>query len=326
MNKKNSNLKISVVAPSESFSKIVGIKRLAEDRIIKEFGAEILYGNNIMEVDLLGSSPINLRINDLHEAFKNKDVDIVICATGGYNSIDLLPHIDWDIIKNNPKPFIGSSDITVLINAIYAKTDVITYYGPNYFKFGMKYNFEYTIDLFRKCFLSTNEYKITPSIKWSEDKWYRKQEEREFKINTGYTVLRAGKGTGRIIGGNLCSLNLLQGTEYMPSLENAVLFIEDDDLAAEDTFGEFYRNLQSLLQQPGANKIQSLIIGRFLSRSNIDLEKIKYILDNCIKDKKIPIIANVDFGHTDPSAFFPIGGTAEVCANEEGHEIRIIKH
>lgn len=327
LNKLQLGDRIALIAPSESFKKISSIGPIVEKRFISEFGIHIEKSKHCTEEpDLLGSCSIKSRVSDLHSAFKDKSIKAVICATGGFNANDLLPYIDWGIIKDNPKPFIGSSDLTVLLNAVYAKTGVVTYLCPNFFKFGMKLGLEYTLEYFRKALFLKEPYSILSSKKWSEDKWYVDQDNRVFHENKGYVVCNTGTAKGKIVGGNLCSFNLLQGTEYMPKLKDAILFIEDDDLAGEFTFSEFYRNFQSLMQQPHAESIKGILIGRFLSRSQMTTEKINFIAKSSGKLSDIPIIANVDFGHTDPSFAFPIGGTVEIYAKKNKVEIMIINH
>ncbi len=319
------SFKIAVIAPSGSINEISSLKLIAAGKLYKEFGIEIVYGQNCIENDLLGSSAIKSRVDDLHWAFMDKDIKAIMCATGGYNSNDLLPYIDWQVIKNNPKPFIGSSDITVLINAIYKKTGVMTYFGPNFYKFGAELGLEYTLDYFYKSFFLHGDYSILPSSEWSEDKWYKNQKDRHFILNKGYVICNPGIARGKIIGGNLCSLNLLQGTEYMPDLDSVILCVEDDDLAGVYTFGEFYRNLHSLFQQPNASKIKGVLIGRFLSNSNMTLDKIKFVVNSFPGLKNIPVIANVDFGHTEPIITFPIGGIMEIKSLDNKVEIAVLR-
>lgn len=318
---------IALIAPSGSFKKILSIGPLASKRLEDELGVHIKYSNNsLKETDMIGSSSIKLRVNDLHNAFKDKNVKAIICATGGYNANDILPYIDWKVIKDNPKPFIGSSDITVLLNAIYMKTKMVTYYGPNFFKFGMKLGLEYTLEYFKNCLFSEESFFIKPSKTWSEDKWYKNQDSRIFNDNKGFLVVGKGKAKGVLVGGNLCSFNLLQGTEYMPKLKDVILCIEDDDLTGESSFGEFYRNFHSLLQQPQADSIKGILIGRFLSNSQMTTEKINFIIKSNKKLKNIPVIANVDFGHTDPSVTLPVGGIIEICATKNKVEVKVDSH
>jgi len=317
---------IQVISPSGTLNLESNVFKIAKDNFQESFGIKIDYSKNSGKPDIYGSSSLKQRLDDLHNAFKNKNVKGIICLTGGYNVNDLLKYIDWKIIKSNPKPIIGSSDITVLINSIYSKTGLTTYFGPNYFKFGMKVGLGYTLEYFEKCLILNNEYKIVASKEWSSDKWYRDQDNRNFYKNKGMVTINEGKSKGIIVGGNLCSLNLLQGTEFMPSLKNSIVLIEDDDLAGEDCFGEFNRNLQSLLHLPEAKFIKGLIIGRFQPNSKMDIKKIKYIINSKNELKHIPVIANVDFGHTDPMITIPIGGIIEMTAKKGNPVIKIINH
>lgn len=315
--------KIAVIAPSGSFQEVSPLRSVAEARLAKEFGFSVIYGKHCMEQDAYGSSSIESRVHDLHEAFRDKTVKAIICATGGFNSNELLPYIDWNIIRTNPKYFIGSSDNSVLLNAIYAKTGIRTYFGPNYFKFGMKLGLEYMIEYLRKSIMSDQAYSVLPAKEWSNDKWYKDQNVRSFHTNNGYTLYHPGHGKGTIIGGNLNSLNLLQGTEYMPDLTNTILFIEDDDFAGDLCFGEFSRNLESLLQTTPAQSIKGIVVGRFPIRAEMTDEKLSFIFGSKSYLKDIPIIFNMDFGHCDPTLTFPIGGTAEIVATKEKIDITI---
>ena len=121
-----------------------------------------------------------------------------------------------------------------------------------------------------------------------------------------------GTASGRIVGGNLCTLNLLQGTEYMPDLDNTILFIEDDDLAGDDYLKEFDRDLQSLLHSSKGKKINGIIIGRAQSSTKMNFEKWKTMIETKQELKNIPIIVGADFGHTYPMFTFPIGLKAEI--------------
>lgn len=315
-----------VIAPSDSLRVDSQVRILAQGSLEKEFGLEVAYGKNTLGVDIFDLDSIKLRLEDFHNALRDESIKAIVCASGGYNANDLLPLVDWEILKKNPKPIIGSSDNTVLLNTIFAKTGIVTYFGPNFYKFGMKIGLEYTLDYFKKCILTNEPYEILPSEKWSDDNWRKDQDNREFHKNNGYKIYQAGSCEGTIIGGNLCSLNLLQGTEFMPDLKDAVLFIEDDDLTGEMSFREFRRNLQSLLQLPSAKSIKGIVVGRFQQKSLITDEKMNFIFNTLALVKKIPIIFNVDFGHTDPTSTFPIGGTVEINANNLRCEIKIKSH
>ena len=314
---------VRIIAPSRSLS-IIGqeIRQLANKRF-EEMGLKLTFGKHLEESDDFASSSIQSRIDDLHEAFADKNVKAIITVIGGFNSNQLLRYIDWDLVKNNPKIFCGYSDITALNNSIFAKTGLITYSGPNYSSFGQKLHLDYTIDYFKKCLFSNNPFVLQSSRKWSDDPWYMDQDNRQLIPNNGYFVINEGNAEGKILGGNLCTFNLLQGTEYMSALENTVLFIEDDQTSVPHTFD---RDLQSLIHQPTFNGVKGIVIGRFQKASKMT----NILLTQIVKTKKeldnIPVVANADFGHTDPKITFPIGGTVKLKINRDKVIIEIIEY
>lgn len=251
---------IRVIAPSRSMAIIKGEQlRIAQERL-NRLGFTVTYGKNAEEHDEFFSTSIEERIEDLHDAFTDPNVKGILTVIGGYNANQLLNYIDFEIIKNNPKIFCGFSDITALQGAIYKKTGLITYSGPHFSSFGVKHGFEYTLESFINAVTNDAPYEIAASSHWSDDPWYLDQEDRHFIKNNGYMVIQEGIAEGRLIGGNLCTLNLLQGTEFMPSLKDSILFIEDDE---ESHFLTFDRDLQSLLHLPDARDIKGILIGRF---------------------------------------------------------------
>ena len=305
---------IRVIAPSRNMN------ILKEDTIeiatkrLQDLGFIVSFSENIKneEDSNFGCASIKDRVEDIHNAFNDKNVKAILAVLGGYNVNQILDYIDYDLIKNNPKIICGFSDITALLNSIYAKTGLVTYYGPNFSNFGMKQGFEYTFEYFKKIIMNKEDIKIKSSDKWSDDKWFMNQEERIFYKNEGITVINSGKTSGKIIGGNLCTLNLLQGTEYMPDLDNSVLFIEDDDLVGDEYLKEFDRNLQSLLHCCKNKNIKGIVFGRAQINSKMTVEKWKSIIKTKEALKNIPIIINADFGHTTPIFTFPIGGFVEI--------------
>ncbi len=311
---------VRVVTPARSLAMPWISKELqdvAKSRF-KELGLKLTFGKNVMELDESSSSRIKSRIEDLHEAFKDKKVKAIITAIGGYNSIELLHLLDYELIKNNPKILCGYSDITALQNAIYAKTGLVTYSGPHFFDFGDLKGFDYTLEYFKKCLMSEDYFEIKPSERWSHDKWGKDQENRNFLTNEGYKVINHGKCKGKIIGGNLGTLNLLRGTNYWPNLKESVLFIEE-----ESEFHKliFSRNLNSLSLNSDFNGVNGIVIGRFQPESNVSIELLKKLISENKSLSEIPIIANVDFGHTTPKITFPIGGFVNITTDPIGIEI-----
>ncbi len=310
---------VMVIAPSYSHQKFTKkFERLAKNRFEK-LGLKIAFGKHLDESDSFESSSIKDRVEDIHQAFKNKEIKGIITSIGGYNANFLLRYLDWSLIRNNPKFFCGFPDITVLSNAILKKTGLVTYSGPNFRNFAQKKHFDYTLDYFQKIAFSNNPITITPSPSWSDDKWTKDQNKRKLISNSGWLTINPGKFKGKIIGGNLCSLNLLQGTQYFPSLKNSVLLIEDDAISSA---GEYSRNLQSLLHLPDFPSVNALLLGRFQKKTKMSNKLLKTLINDLQELRNIPVIANLDFGHTDPKFTFPIGGT--IKGSEK--QITIISH
>src|SRR3989338_10638961 len=303
------NDEMRIISPAMSLSIISESVREIANRRFEEIGLKISFSEHSEESDEVKSSSIESRIEDFHEAFKNPSVKIVMTTIGGFNSNQLLPILDYELIKKNPKIICGYSDITALTNAIYAKTGLVSYSGPHFFNFGDQKSFDYTLDYFKKCYFHNENFEIIPSQQWSDDKWALNQENRILFPNSGYLVINQGETEGKVIGGNLCTLNLLQGTEYMPDLQDSILFIEDDYESAPYTFD---RDLQSLIHQPNFSGVRGIVVGRFQIKSNMTNDLLIKIIKSKKELENIPVIANADFGHTTPMITFPIGGSAYI--------------
>ena len=206
--------KIMVIAPARGV-KIIGkdVREIARERL-ESLGLEVVFAPNAVDEnwDYMGSSSVEKRISDIHTAFADKSVKGVMTIIGGANSNQLLPHLDYELIRQNPKIFCGFSDITALENAILAKTGLVTYYGPHFSSLGMKKGCDYTFEHFVKMLVTDGRDEVEPSQIWSDDLWFLDQDKREFEANEGYWKIRAGFAEGTIIGGNLGTFNLLLGT------------------------------------------------------------------------------------------------------------------
>ncbi|WP_062512815.1 S66 peptidase family protein [Halobacillus sp. KGW1] len=314
---------IRVISPAESLAIVAeDQKQLAVQRMT-DAGFIVTFSTYADEHRSLHSNPIEHRISDLHEAFLDPAVKAVWTTLGGYDSNQLLRYIDYELIGRNPKIFCGYSDITALSSSIYKQTGLVTYNGPHFSTFGMKSGTAYTFKHFIDMMTSDKPISITPADHWSDDLWYINQEDRTFHPNPGCIVLNEGEAEGISLGGNLCTLNLLQGTEYMPALEGTVLFLEDDKLTNAGTFD---RDLQSLLHQPGFDKVQGIVFGKFQEVSDITDEQLTAIIRSKRELDHIPIIAGASFGHTTPMFTFPIGGRVRISTSNESPCIEILKH
>lgn len=318
---------IRVIAPSRSFKIISEETREIAKKRFAEMGITVSYSKHCDEIDDFVSSSITSRIEDLHEAFADKSVDGILTAIGGFNTNQLLDEIDYNLIKNNPKIICGFSDITCLCHAITTKTDVVTYSGPHFSSFGMAKGFDYSLEYFKKCLLETEPYQVFPAKQVSNDAWFLDQENRTFTPNSGFWLLNKGENDtleGKLIGGHVRCISSLQGTSYWPSLKDSILFLEEDE---ETNAVLFDRLLQSIIHQADFKYVKALIIGRFRPESEITRGLLEQIIHTKKNLNDIPVIANVDIGHSTPIITYPIGGRISVKINNQNQpDIKILEH
>lgn len=316
---------LRVVAPSCSMSTLSfvtkGFLKKAE-KCFAEWGITVSYGKHVMEKDVLETSSIASRVKDLHDAFKNPSVHLIHCIRGGFSSNQLLEYLDYDLIRKHPKILCGFSDITALGNAIYAKTGLVTYSGPSFYSFGFSKGMDYTFESFARCLFTQAPMSVAASKKCVTTHWFPKQKE-PMRRNPGYWIIHPGKAEGTIVGGNLCTLNLLQGTEYMPDIRGSILFLEDDYESLPHTFD---RNLQAMIHLPAFKDVRGIVIGRFQSASTMSRKLLEHIIGTKKELKHLPVLANADFGHTQPMMTFPIGGHVTMDLSRQGAQIVIDKH
>lgn len=306
---------IRVIAPARGL-KIIGqeARQIARQRL-ESWGLKVSFGRHTTDDnwDMLGSSSISDRVEDIHEAFADKNVKAIFTIIGGANSNQLLPYLDYELIKANPKVFCGFSDITALLNTIYAQTGLVTFSGPHFSSLGMREGADYTLENLKIMLMGDRTNSLKPSAEWSDDPWFLNQDDRHFMKNEGYWQLHNGEAEGTLIGGNLGTFNLLLGTKYRPAFEkNTILFIEDTEGA--DILA-FERNFQALIYQPDFSNVSGILIGRFQKGSKVSREQLEFIVTNKRELKNLPIWANLDFGHSTPLLTIPVGGTGKITDN-----------
>ena len=141
--------------------------------------------------------------------------------------------------------------------------------------------------------------------------------------NEGWLVVNEGDAEGVTLAGNLATLNLLQGTQFMPSLKDAILFVEEDFTC--DAL-DFDRNLQSLLHQPEFPLVKAVVVGRFQKKSQVSDHKLAKILKGKPELAHIPVVANASFGHTQPQCILPVGGRATLSVRAGKVNITFTSH
>ncbi|WP_097677641.1 S66 family peptidase [Schnuerera ultunensis] len=297
---------------------------------------EELFGVNVIEMpnSLRGSEYLNnnpkARAEDLMNAFKNKEVKAIFSNIGGDDTLRLLPYIDFEIIKRNPKIFMGYSDTTVNHFMCY-KAGLTSYYGPSVLgEFAENVEMhDYTIKWIQKSLFSNETIgEIMPSEYWTSQ-WLAWEKEENSKIKRkmnmekrGHEILQGkGKVRGKLIGGCIEVLDWLRGTTLWPSLdewENKILFLEtSEDKPTPDYIRWYLRALNAL----GIfGRINGLIIGKPQDEKYYEEYKdeyLKVIRDEAKRDD-LPIMYNMNFGHTAPMFILPYGVEAEIdCDNKK---------
>lgn len=301
---------------------------LGKKRLEEEFGLEVVTMENALKgLEFVKSHP-ELRAKDLMDAFKDESIKAIICAIGGNDTYKLLPYIDYDIIKNNPKIFMGFSDTTTNHFMMY-KAGVTSFYGPcimcDFAEFVSM--LDYTKDNIEKLLFNINE---TFEIKHS-NYWYMERDDFSIeKINDarqpiedekGYEILQ-GKGivTGKLLGGCIDTLPRCIENEIMPPLEDwegALLFLETSE---EKPNPEKVEEILMQLYDFGILKvINGILVGKPQDEKFYEeyKEVYKKVIGEKAKRPNLPIIYNVNFGHSYPRCILPYGIMAEINCNNK---------
>lgn len=257
------------------------------------------------------SASVADRIKDLHDLFADSSVKMIMCTIGGNHSNQLLKYLDYGLIKNNPKIFIGYSDITVLHYAIQAKAGLATYYGPCVMtQFGEHPDIlPYTLEYFNKEVVeNAGNYEVHASENWTEEvlNWFTKSDKerpRKMEKNVGHEWLGSGRTKGAIVGGAIPSINHLAGTEYWLDPRDKILFLdipESHDIYKGLSISDVDSYLADLDNLGVFEKIAGLIIGRPYHYSEEMATQLKNLILKYFEHKKCPILYNANIGHTDP--------------------------
>lgn len=286
---------------------------------LREMGFNIVEGKCSTKSQAYRSSTIKERSEEINELIYNKDVKAIISTIGGTNSNSLLPYIDYEYLKNHPKIFMGYSDVTALLLGIYTKTGLTTFYGPAIVpSFGEypemlpkgKEYFHDVVQLNKRAPFTLD----IPEF-WTEEMldWNTQVRGKKMVKNEGWKCLRTGIVNGKLIGGNLNTMSGFMASNYFPNLKDSILFIEDSfkDMAIQE-------RLLSMLKVAGVfDEIKGLIVGKHEHFNDLNSPfTMEDLLVEVIGDTNIPILTNVDIGHTFPSHVFPIGIEVELDARK----------
>lgn len=296
--------KIGIISPSEPVAYKKEFLRGIET--LKKIGFSVVLGKNVFKKygAYMAGRPEE-RALDLNAMLQNPEIRGIFCSHGGFSSNQILELINYDIVKKNPKVFMGFSDISVLLNAIYKKTGLITFHGQNVqfgFSRGFSGKYKYTYEYFKKILMDPKP--AGPLKNWKEP----------------LEILRKGKASGNLIGGNLESLMTLIGTKYEPDWKNKILFWEEYQKTDEDI--DFY--LTHLKLCGALSKISGMVIGRLteikkakLSPKPIASLSINEIILNSCRGYKFPIIKNITAGHDYPQLTLAIGAKTTIDTSKK---------
>lgn len=303
---------------------VQGKKRLEE-----VFGLKtITMPNALKGCDFLSKHP-EARAKDFMDAIKDKNIKAIICNIGGADTIRLLPYIDFEVIKNNPKIFMGYSDTTVNHFMMY-KAGVTSYYGPSVMcEFAENYEMhEYTKKYINEVLFENKEdITITSSPKWTSEflDWsnekYDAQKRKMVIEKHGYEIIQ-GKGIfeGELLGGCFDVFPMFIGTTIWPKKEewrNKILFLETSEDEVSPEYIEYY--LRNLIAQGIIDEINGIIVGK--PQNETYYEEYKEVYKRLISEEagnpNLPILYNVNFGHTAPMCILPLGQKIRVDLNKK---------
>ena len=320
---------IATVSPCNGWSGDEGIKwkyELGTGRL-KELGLHVAAASNsIRGSDYLARNP-KARAEDIMWAFENRDVQAIIANAGGNDSIKLIPYIDPGSISDNPKIFIGYSDVMNL-HLLCCKCGISTFYGDNlltqiadqagWHAYSKKW-FEKT--LFETAALG----EIRPSDEWTFEPSdpFHPEKIRKYYPNTGYEIIQ-GQGCtgGRLFGGHTGIMEL-EGTAIEPGpedYEDTIPFIEDiPEFFDEESVKLFFDRLG---QKGILHKLKGVIIGKVNEKESF--AKRSRVIRQIVSGKyscEIPVIYGLNFGHSSPSFILPYGAYAEIDCDKKTFSI-----
>lgn len=286
---------------------------------LKQQGIEVVYGNLTNFSDGYRSGDAKQRANEFNELLYNEEVDCILATIGGMNTNSILPYIDYEYIKKNPKLIVGYSDVSALLNAIYAKTGIHTVYGPTlmsaFGEIGPLANACFTY--FSKLFI---EGQILPHVipkphAYSDEHvdWETQSDMKKLYRNQWKTV-RSGIVKGRLIISNLGTLAYTYGSEYFPEIK------QGDILAIEDTMDnpmQVERSYAHLKLCGIFDKLGGIIVGKHASYDDLGTKKQPEDLLLEFIENDIPVLAQVDIGHTLPVLSLPIGSIITLDATNQ---------
>ncbi|MDQ4125702.1 MAG: LD-carboxypeptidase [Actinomycetota bacterium] len=272
------------------------------------------------------SAPPEARADDLHRAFADDEVAVVLCAIGGNHCNQVLPHLDFDLIGAHPKVFQGYSDVSVLHWAFGRRSDLATFYGPALVPELGEFPapLPYTDRWLRAAWFRTAPLRYEPAAEWTEEflDWDLKADvrPRETKPSPGWRTIRGGVAEGPVVGGCLetvCWHVFGSADWYVP--EGAIVLLETSEEAPSPAHVDGY--LTDLENAGVFDACAGLLFGRPMGYTYEDVETLWDVVERRTKGAGIPVLAGIDCGHTDPMMTIPLGVPACLDAGAASFEV-----
>ncbi|MFH1048353.1 MAG: S66 peptidase family protein [Patescibacteria group bacterium] len=302
---------VAIVSPSGGVSEELKGQFNNGVKFLESLGLKVKIGKNALGRYYYSSGTAEERLSDIHEAFADKKVKAVIMSIGGNTANHLLDKLDFDLIKKNPKIFLGISDGTTLLNPIFSKTGLITYHGPDLiFTFGEPMSLIIKNNLIKTLF-NGKIGQLYPNPDWKGLDELNKDEKYK-----GWQCVRKGKASGRLIGGNITCLENLDNTEFRPDYKNKILFLEAYIVSIENVD----MILTHFCQAKIFDEINGLILGHFYGSHLEDKKQDREVRDVILevtKNYSFPILEIGEIGHNVENFVMPIGCEAAIDAERK---------
>ncbi|AYE34493.1 S66 peptidase family protein [Clostridium septicum] len=276
---------IGIVAPASAEDPNIIDKKILE---FEELGFNVKKGKHIYDkYGYLAGTDSN-RAEDLMDMFIDNSIDAILCLRGGYGSMRMIPYLNLKTIKQNPKPFCGYSDITLLLNYISKKCNFATFHAPM-----ITSNFKDSV---------TQDYFINTLTNHNMNFYNLK------KIsNNKITYINKNNFNGKLVGGNLSIICSSIGTPYELNFKNSIVLIEEID---ESPYA-IDRMLTQLIYSGKLKHSSGIILGDFTNCTSKNKNSAEFNIDEVINQKlsqlKIPVIKGFPIGHSYPNVTLPIG-------------------
>ncbi|QUG40407.1 LD-carboxypeptidase [Psychrobacillus sp. INOP01] len=310
--------KIGIFTPS-SPATVTAYQRFQRAKaFIEQKGFVIVEGELTGQSDVYRSGTPKARAEELNKLLRNPDIKMIMSTIGGTNSNSLLPYIDYEAFKDNPKIIVGYSDATAVLLALYAKTSITTYYGPalipSFGEFEPLVNDTYRY--FEQYFMEENKlpYEVPMPSFWSDEpvNWLEKTTDKNLYRNEWITG-HSGVAEGRLIGGNVNAMYGFIGSPYFPTIEHGdILLIEDCMKNASVVEKNF-----AMLKLHGVfEKVAGIILGKHELYDDLGTGKLPLdLLIEQLDRLNIPILADFDTCHTHPMHPLAIGKKVKLDAD-----------